>query len=121
MSKRQRIFHSDIDIGELISSHEVCVPPGVNLCVVDSEATSSLNNVTDRSNCPSHSMDFLTRKSGNTYIDETTVSNQFLIQQVFLKLFCHLSYSNILLFFFIEIWEHSIQISSMCCSGTVKF
>ncbi|XP_042941344.1 uncharacterized protein LOC122276004 [Carya illinoinensis] len=81
VSKRQRIFHSDIDIGELISSHEVCVPPGVNLCVVDSEATSSLNNVTDRSNCPSHSMDFLTRKSGNTYIDETTVSNQFLIQQ----------------------------------------
>ncbi|XP_042968932.1 uncharacterized protein LOC122301587 [Carya illinoinensis] len=81
VSKRQRIFHSDIDIGELISSHEVCVPPGVNLCVVDSEATSSLNNVTDRSNCPSHSMDFLTRKSGNIYIDETTVSNQFLIQQ----------------------------------------
>ncbi|KAG6720710.1 hypothetical protein I3842_03G074600 [Carya illinoinensis] len=26
-------------------------------------------------------MDFLTRKSGNIYIDETTVSNQFLIQQ----------------------------------------
>ncbi|KAG6628131.1 hypothetical protein CIPAW_15G180000 [Carya illinoinensis] len=26
-------------------------------------------------------MDFLTRKSGNTYINETTVSNQFLIQQ----------------------------------------
>ncbi|XP_042972723.1 uncharacterized protein LOC122304515 [Carya illinoinensis] len=62
VSNRQRIFHFDIDIGELISSHEVCVPPGVNLCVVDSEATSSLNNVTDRSNCPSHFMDFLTRE-----------------------------------------------------------
>ncbi|KAG7986606.1 hypothetical protein I3843_03G089800 [Carya illinoinensis] len=61
VSKRQRIFHADVDIGELISSHE---------------ATSSLNDVTDRSNCSSDSMDFLTRKSGNTYIDETTVSNK---------------------------------------------
>ncbi|XP_042979937.1 uncharacterized protein LOC122310117 [Carya illinoinensis] len=38
VSRRQQIFHFDIDIGELISSHEVCVPPGVNFCVVDSEA-----------------------------------------------------------------------------------
>ncbi|XP_042954753.1 uncharacterized protein LOC122291181 [Carya illinoinensis] len=81
VSKRQRIFRADVDINELSSCHEVCVPPAVNVCVVDSEATSSLNNVTDQSNCPSDSMDFLTRKSGNTYIDETTVSNQFLIQQ----------------------------------------
>ncbi|XP_042970258.1 uncharacterized protein LOC122302876 [Carya illinoinensis] len=81
MTKRQRIFDADVDIGELISSHEVCVPPGVNVYVIDSDATSSLNNVTDRSNCSNDSMDFLTHKSGNTYVNETTVSNQLLIQQ----------------------------------------
>ncbi|XP_035540203.1 uncharacterized protein LOC109004666 [Juglans regia] len=81
VSKRQRIFRVGVDIDELVSSHEVCVPPGVNVYIVDSEATSSLNNVANRSDCPSDSMDFLTRKSGNTNIDETTVSNQFLIQQ----------------------------------------
>ena len=103
VSKRQRIFRAGVDIDELVSSHEVCVPPGVNVCIVDSEATSSLNNVANRSDCPSDSMDFLTRQSGNTNIDETTVSNQFLIQQVFLKLFFHISYSISLIFFFIEI------------------
>ncbi|XP_035539697.1 uncharacterized protein LOC118344048 [Juglans regia] len=81
VSKRQRIFRAGVDIDELVSSHEVCVPPGVNVCIVDSEATSSLNNVANHSDCPSDSMDFLTRQSGNTNIDETTVSNQFLIQQ----------------------------------------
>lgn len=87
VSKRQRISYIDVDIVELVSSHEVCVSPGIDVGVVDSETNSSLNNVTNRSNCQSNYMNFLTRKSANTYIDETIMFSYILIQQVFLKLF----------------------------------
>lgn len=58
VSRRQRISNVHVDIVELVLSHEECVPPGIDVGVIDSEANSSLNNVTGHSDCLSNFMIF---------------------------------------------------------------